>query len=339
MDKSPDAFRTISEVAEALDTPAHVLRFWETRFPQVRPVKRAGGRRYYRPSDLALLAGIRRLLHDEGMTIRGVQKLLREQGIRYVAEQAGSGPGGVYEPDLSIIASYAGDVPPLSPAGGDEALPDEPGMRELPDAGPPVAPGLYKPAPEARPAPLPEAEPQGAQVITFPTDQTKDNGLDDMTEGNDRNPSGIPGTVAEAEGNLPATAADPVMSDTAAEDAEQQPVVLAEDPVPLSLSEEAGPVPESAVGPEEDLVEEAPFAFDVEAEPSEATQGRDSARVMPLIRPAARQEDSAPLQSTLAARLRAIPRGALSAHREELQAYSALIRELQQRLAASQLQA
>ncbi len=85
MEKSPDAFRTISEVADHLDTPAHVLRFWESRFPQIRPVKRAGGRRYYRPSDVALLAGIRRLLHDEGLTIRGVQKILREQGVRHVA--------------------------------------------------------------------------------------------------------------------------------------------------------------------------------------------------------------------------------------------------------------
>ncbi|AZL60928.1 MerR family transcriptional regulator [Tabrizicola piscis] len=85
MDKSPDAFRTISEVAEVLETPAHVLRFWESRFTQIRPVKRAGGRRYYRPSDVALLAGIKRLLHDEGLTIRGVQKILRDQGVRHVA--------------------------------------------------------------------------------------------------------------------------------------------------------------------------------------------------------------------------------------------------------------
>lgn len=85
MEKSPDAFRTISEVSAILDTPAHVLRFWESRFPQVKPVKRAGGRRYYRPSDLALLSGIRQLLHDDGLTIKGVQKLLREQGVRHVA--------------------------------------------------------------------------------------------------------------------------------------------------------------------------------------------------------------------------------------------------------------
>lgn len=89
MDKSPDAFRTISEVAEVLETPAHVLRFWESRFPQIRPVKRAGGRRYYRPADVALLLGIKHLLHNEGMTIRGVQKVLREQGVRHVSALSG----------------------------------------------------------------------------------------------------------------------------------------------------------------------------------------------------------------------------------------------------------
>ncbi|MDE0589738.1 MerR family transcriptional regulator [Halocynthiibacter sp. C4] len=85
MAKSRDAFRTISEVADWLDTPAHVLRFWESRFTQVKPVKRAGGRRYYRPADMELLGGIKRLLHDDGMTIKGVQKLLREEGIKHVA--------------------------------------------------------------------------------------------------------------------------------------------------------------------------------------------------------------------------------------------------------------
>ncbi|WP_421907635.1 MerR family transcriptional regulator [Mameliella sp.] len=88
MPKSRDAFRTISEVAEWLDTPAHVLRFWESKFTQVKPVKRAGGRRYYRPADMELLGGIKRLLHDDGMTIKGVQKVLREQGVRHVAALA-----------------------------------------------------------------------------------------------------------------------------------------------------------------------------------------------------------------------------------------------------------
>ncbi|MEE9428073.1 MAG: MerR family transcriptional regulator [Paracoccaceae bacterium] len=85
MNKSPDAFRTISEVADWLGTPTHVLRFWESRFTQVKPVKRAGGRRYYRPKDMELLGGIKKLLHGDGMTIRGVQKLLRKEGVRHVA--------------------------------------------------------------------------------------------------------------------------------------------------------------------------------------------------------------------------------------------------------------
>ena len=81
MDKSPEAFRTISEVAAGMELPQHVLRFWETRFPQIKPLKRGGGRRYYRPDDVELLQAIRRLLYDEGYTIKGVQKLLREQGV------------------------------------------------------------------------------------------------------------------------------------------------------------------------------------------------------------------------------------------------------------------
>ncbi|WP_372573134.1 MerR family transcriptional regulator [Ruegeria jejuensis] len=84
MAKSRDAFRTISEVADWLGVQAHVLRFWESKFTQVKPVKRAGGRRYYRPADMLLLGGIKRLLHDDGMTIKGLQKLLREQGVAHV---------------------------------------------------------------------------------------------------------------------------------------------------------------------------------------------------------------------------------------------------------------
>ena len=86
--KSPDAFRTIGEVSEALAVPQHVLRFWETKFPQIRPLKRGGGRRYYRPEDVALLRHIRHLLHAEGYTVRGVQKLLRERATKPVAALA-----------------------------------------------------------------------------------------------------------------------------------------------------------------------------------------------------------------------------------------------------------
>lgn len=83
-DKSPDAFRTISEVADHLDLPQHVLRFWETKFPEIRPVKRAGGRRFYRPEDVDLLRAIRHLLYTEGYTIKGVQKVLKDQGTRAI---------------------------------------------------------------------------------------------------------------------------------------------------------------------------------------------------------------------------------------------------------------
>lgn len=93
MNKSPEAFRTISEVADTLDVPPHVLRFWESRFPQVKPVKRGGGRRYYRPEDVRLLRGIRGLLYDDGMTIKGVQKILRERGVRHVAGLGASTDG------------------------------------------------------------------------------------------------------------------------------------------------------------------------------------------------------------------------------------------------------
>ncbi len=84
MEKAPDAFRTISEVAEEVNVPQHVLRFWESRFAQIRPLKRGGGRRYYRPDDVDLLRGVRHLLYGEGYTIRGVQRILREEGISFV---------------------------------------------------------------------------------------------------------------------------------------------------------------------------------------------------------------------------------------------------------------
>jgi len=104
--KSPDAFRTISEVAEDLDLPQHVLRFWETRFTQIKPMKRGGGRRYYRPDDVDLLRGIRHLLYGEGYTIRGVQRILKEQGSRTVVA-AGRGEyadGKTGDPDAVAAA-------------------------------------------------------------------------------------------------------------------------------------------------------------------------------------------------------------------------------------------
>jgi DNA-binding transcriptional MerR regulator len=113
-EKSPQAFRTISEVAEELDTPAHVLRFWETKFPQLNPMKRGGGRRYYRPADVALLRGIRTLLYAEGLTIKGLQKVFRDKGARYVAA-VGAGleapdPADAQAEEPAVAAPAAGGL-------------------------------------------------------------------------------------------------------------------------------------------------------------------------------------------------------------------------------------
>jgi DNA-binding transcriptional MerR regulator len=178
MEKSADAFRTISEVSELLQTPAHVLRFWESRFAQVKPVKRAGGRRYYRPSDLALLGGIKRLLHDDGMTIRGVQKVLREQGVRHVAAlspvEIGPIPEQEEEPRVeSRAAARAAPEPAAKPARAaatvtplwpvsppPEASPKDEGLQPDPDD---LADAIAGEAPmmlDAEPAP----EPSGATL-------------------------------------------------------------------------------------------------------------------------------------------------------------------------------
>lgn len=118
--KSPEAFRTISEVSTDLEVPQHVLRFWEGRFAQIKPVKRAGGRRYYRPEDVDLLRGIRALLYLEGFTIKGVQKVLRERGLRYVTE-LGRGEIGFERPSPRKLAEFI-PVPPEEPQFARAAL-------------------------------------------------------------------------------------------------------------------------------------------------------------------------------------------------------------------------
>lgn len=139
-EKSRDAFRTISEVADWLDVPTHVLRFWESRFSQIKPVKRAGGRRYYRPSDMRVIGGVKVLLHDQGMTIRGVQKLFREEGIKHVAG---------YAPDL-----FSEDAEMAAPALNEAAL-----ERAARPAAPALSTHEAEPAPvEPKDAPVEEAD-------------------------------------------------------------------------------------------------------------------------------------------------------------------------------------
>jgi DNA-binding transcriptional MerR regulator len=128
MEKSPEAFRTIREVAETMDLPQHVLRFWETRFPQIRPLKRAGGRRYYRPDDVERLRIIKRLLYDEGYTIKGVQKLFKEQGAQNLA-------------NLDARLPFDPAEPPAHDAGEDLSREPEP---EASAPTPPLASPLLK---------------------------------------------------------------------------------------------------------------------------------------------------------------------------------------------------
>ena len=184
MDKAPDAFRTISEVADDLDVPQHVLRFWETRFTQIKPMKRSGGRRYYRPDDVNLLRGIRRLLYGEGYTIRGVQRILREHGIKSVQSLT---DGSVdHASALFDGPSFEGDKQEPAPdmvefdtesENDDDFAEDEPAVRagsyasplSLRDLGPP----LNEPAPKAvmpKPVqPVPANGPSGAEAYAPPS--------------------------------------------------------------------------------------------------------------------------------------------------------------------------
>ena len=138
MAKSPDAFRTIREVADWLGVAAHVLRFWESKFTQIKPVKRAGGRRYYRPADMRLIGGIKVLLHDEGMTIRGVQRLLREDGVAAVAARSP-------ELDPDMMAAEAQPAPSIAEVAREAANENTPSPTPHPAPAPSVMQGTTLP--------------------------------------------------------------------------------------------------------------------------------------------------------------------------------------------------
>ena len=239
MDKSPDAFRTISEVADFLETPAHVLRFWESRFPQIKPVKRAGGRRYYRPADVALLAGLRQLLHQDGMTIRGVQKILRDQGVRHVI--------GLSDPDFgsAMALDDRDDVDLAMVETGDEEDQSQSNIVALTDwrlgstAGPPEAepsPAIALPdPPPVLPLEAPESVPTGAIAPLFGASLVAEPEPRD-----DKEPD------AEKETTLPSSAPlqwslfDAVPSDAAAEPVAQDAAPLDETQIaPLASPSEA----------------------------------------------------------------------------------------------------
>lgn len=242
MSKSADAFRTISEVAEWLDTPAHVLRFWESKFTQVKPVKRAGGRRYYRPADMRLLGGIKKLLHEDGMTIKGAQKILREQGIKHVASLCTLSVGEEDDADEVVLEEVVVKDPvdtvvpftkPAETAETEAAVEpvdaDTPVAAEQPvdvQEPEPVAPDL--PEPSELPAPDVESE----QVVA--TEVVAEEPLDQVVA------------------SEPTPEADPVSEDAGSADAAALPGFLqrsmeerAEDPAPASE-----PVDERAASPD-----------------------------------------------------------------------------------------
>ncbi len=130
MTKGPDAFRTISEASEDLGVPQHVLRFWETKFSFIRPMKRAGGRRFYRPQDLEVLRGVRGLLYDQGYTIKGVQRLHREQGLSRLVSAAGGDVGAV----ASLEAELAAEAEAQQSLSLDEPL----ALQDVPQTGRPL---------------------------------------------------------------------------------------------------------------------------------------------------------------------------------------------------------
>lgn len=189
MGKSPDAFRTISEVSEWLDTPAHVLRFWESKFTQIKPVKRAGGRRYYRPEDMELLGGIKALLHDEGMTIKGVQRLLRQEGVKHVASL---GMTLSNDDDIEAVALPVDETPKVeaaAPAPEPDATPEAETVEAAPSQAAEVTPkqprkverivderqiDMFSDTSNVVPLTPKALEPEPAQATTIPKDPEDD---------------------------------------------------------------------------------------------------------------------------------------------------------------------
>jgi DNA-binding transcriptional MerR regulator len=202
LEKAPDAFRTISEVADEIDVPQHVLRFWESRFPQIRPMKRGGGRRYYRPDDVDLLRGVRHLLYGEGYTIRGVQRILREQGVTFVQtvwsvsveelppdiddeeiEENGDedvaeiGAAVRAEPNLFVAVTPRAPEPPAAPRAEGRREPTIVPPISLGEPSPPVQPA---PPSSAEPAEPPAAAPSGRRSVTAQDRQRLQAALDEL---------------------------------------------------------------------------------------------------------------------------------------------------------------
>ena len=300
MAKSRDAFRTISEVADWLGIQAHVLRFWESKFSQVKPIKRAGGRRYYRPADMLLLGGIKKLLHEDGLTIKGVQKILREEGMSHVA--AMSGPLDSLDPPVESSATPA--APPPDPI----PLPEETGV--VLNFEPPTA---AEPAPEA-PAEEPDLEAISDLVAAEEGEEETPAADDQSATGEDEaeQPTDTPERADEAEeplpqAELPAFLRNPMTTpaergdlfDHAEATASAERADEAEDAPAAASADEA----ESSAQEPQDATLEAPEAVEVppvakEAPPSEeapqeaAEDDRETGQEPALDEPEALPDDA-----------------------------------------------
>lgn len=266
--KSPDAFRTISEVADWLGVPTHVLRFWESRFSQVKPVKRAGGRRYYRPTDMELLGGIRKLLHEDGMTIRGVQKLLREKGVKHVAALS------------PLIDSRA-----ETPADGSNVVPFGSGQSEQtdqtkPDANPPAsAPKAETTEPIAKPEEVPAAQESAEYDAVAPVAQPADQDVPPVAHE-------LPAAI-QTPADVPPTSETPVSEPvTTAAEAPSQPDMPA--PADPALSESADAPAAPSTDPLEPIPHDGPTLAETlaAAERSKADAQVDSVKTdLPSVTP------------------------------------------------------
>ena len=278
MTKSAEAFRTISEVADWLGIPAHVLRFWESKFTQVKPVKRAGGRRYYRPADMQLLGGIRKLLHDDGMTIKGVQKIMRDHGVRHVAAMS---------PPLD--ADLASDLVADRPEEDAAIDLDVPEDTEAP-RGEVVTFGRNGPAPSGPSKTTRDGAPQEpagadqeADVPSAPSDAVQE--------------------AAETEAAAADAASPPPdsASDTTAAPGDPTPVDEQESPEAAPAPKETRPTPEASESMESASTPDAPTAPEAASSPrpdaEEASGSADAAQVTENTRVEAGDtatEDSAP---------------------------------------------
>jgi DNA-binding transcriptional MerR regulator len=316
MTKSADAFRTISEVADWLGVQPHVLRFWESKFTQVKPVKRAGGRRYYRPSDMLLLGGIRKLLHEDGLTIKGVQKIMREEGMAYVVDLSPSLDEDLStvsfdepEADYEIPASsaqrdmFAGavrrDVPeqsaPASGQGHDEADEvDEAPMAEdvTPDAATvsDLPSFLHRkrdetPAPQAAP---PAPKPADSEPATFAQADTETDAPTTLPSFLQANPAASEDAEDTAADAMAAELEDAAESPPAAE-----PAASETDPEPVALK----PLIIDAPDPDESALTAAPGALTAACHTGHLTCAQRQA-VVPLLARLAAHRDRLKADST-----------------------------------------